>query len=53
MHKQRSLIEKAKSFEKRKKSEPCSDEVVDLALAWVRDEVTASQCALALGHDRK
>lgn len=48
-----TLLQKAKSEPGRTFHAPePTEEEIELAYAWAREEVTASQCAVALGYNR-
>lgn len=48
MVKKQTLLEKAKQINYKQKAE-VSPEEIELAMAWIRNEVTLTQCGAALG----
>ena len=49
----RTLLEKATSHTRNRRSIPLTDEHVELSMAWLRDEVGLNQVALALQCSRQ
>ena len=51
-----SLLKKAKSIENKKprhKKMYLTDELIELAIAWAKDEVTLTQCAKVIFPDKE
>lgn len=52
MAKQQTLLEKAKSVTNIRKNH-ITEEEVELALAWMRDEISMTQATVAIGQDKR